>query len=133
MTTTLTVCTTCKYAPLQPFDEDGKSGGLKLAEALEAGILEGRFRNQAQVPRIIRHECLWSCRNFCSVLIRSPGKAGYLVGRFQGTPEAAEAILDWTAAYDRSPTGAVPYREWPEGMKGHFILNIPVLDEEKPE
>ena len=128
MTTSLTVCTTCKHAPLQPFDENGKSGGLKLAEALEAGA-----GKQIQVPRIIRHECLWSCRNFCSVLIRSPGKAGYLVGRFEGGPEAAEAILAWTAAYDRSPTGAVPYREWPEGMKGHFILNIPVLDEEEPK
>jgi predicted metal-binding protein len=128
MTTSLTVCTTCKHTALQPFDESGKSGGQKLAEALEAGA-----GNLDVPPRIIRHECLWACRNFCTVLIRSPGKAGYLAGRFEGGPQAADAILAWTAAYDRSPTGAVPYRDWPEGMKGHFILNIPVLDEEKPK
>lgn len=125
MTVTLTVCTTCKYRPLQPFDENGKSGGMKLAEALEAEV-----GNRTAQARVIRHECLWNCRNHCSVLIRAPGKPGYLVGRFDGGPEAAAAILEWTDAYAENPIGKVPYREWPEGMKGHFILNIPVLAEE---
>lgn len=126
MSVTLTVCTTCKFKPLQPFDEDGKSGGIRLAEALEA-----EAGNRTAGARVIRHECLWNCRNHCTVLIRSPGKAGYLAGRFDGGPEAAAAILDWADAYDQSPGGKVPYREWPEGMKGHFILNIPVLAEEE--
>ena len=126
MSVTLTVCTTCKYKPLLPFDEGGKSGGIKLAEALEAEV-----GNRTARARVIRHECLWNCRNHCSVLIRAAGKPGYLVGRFEGGPEAAAAILDWTDAYAQSPIGKVPYREWPEGMKGHFILNIPVLPEEE--
>jgi predicted metal-binding protein len=125
MTVTLTVCTTCKYKPLQPFDENGKSGGMLLAEALEADV-----GNRSARPRVIRHECLWNCRNHCSVLIRATDKPGYLVGRFEGGPDAAAAILEWTDAYAASPEGKVPYREWPAGMKGHFILNIPVLAEE---
>lgn len=125
MNVTLTVCTTCKYKPLQPFDENGKSGGMLLAEALEAGA-----GNRSARPRVIRHECLWNCRNHCSVLIRATDKPGYLVGRFEGGLDAAAAILDWTDAYAASPEGKVPYREWPAGMKGHFILNIPVLAEE---
>lgn len=128
MTVTLTVCTTCKYKPLQPFDDEGKSGGLRLAEAIEAEL-----GNRNGKARVIRHECLWNCRNHCSVLIRSPGKPGYLVGRFEGEPSAAAAILDWTEAYAQSPEGKVPYRSWPEGMKGHFILNIPVLTEEEAQ
>ena len=125
MTVTLTVCTTCKYKPLEPFDATGKSGGMRLAEALEA-----EAGNRTAAARVIRHECLWSCRHHCSVLIRAPDKPGYLVGRFEGGPEAAAAILDWTDAYAANPDGKVPYRDWPEGMKGHFILNIPMLAEE---
>ncbi len=125
MSVTLTVCTTCKFKALEPFDSEGGSGGERLATALEAGA-EGRPAG----ARIIRHECLWSCRNHCSVLIRSAGKPGYLVGRFEGTAEAAAAILDWTDAYAANPDGKVAYRDWPEGMKGHFILNIPVLEED---
>ena len=128
MTVTLTVCTTCKFKPLQPFDENGKSGGQLLAEALEA-----EAGNRTARPRVIRHECLWSCLNHCSVLIRASDKPGYLVGRFEGGPDAAAAILEWTDAYAASPEGKVAYRDWPAGMKGHFILNIPVLPGEEQE
>ena len=64
------------------------------------------------------------------MLIRAKDKPGYLVGRFEGGPEAAAAILEWTDAYAANSEGKVPYREWPAGMKGHFILNIPLLAEE---
>jgi predicted metal-binding protein len=126
MSVTLTVCTTCKFKALQPIDDEGKSGGMRLAEALEA-----EAGNRTASARVIRHECLWNCRNHCTVLIRAPDKPGYLVGRFEGGADAAAAILDWTDAYAINPDGKVPYRQWPEGMKGHFILNIPVLAEEE--
>ena len=43
------------------------------------------------------------------------------------TAEAAEAIVDFARRYAASPDGAVPYRDWPEGMKGHFIARLPTV------
>jgi predicted metal-binding protein len=116
----ITVCTTCKYQPTAPFDAKARSGGELLAEALAAGA-----GNRSGAVRVIRHECLWACRQSCVVLIQAAGKTGYLAGRFEADAAAAKAILDWAAAYGRSADGAVPYAEWPEGVKGHFIARIP--------
>ena len=44
---------------------------------------------------------------------------------FAQTAEAEQAIVDYAAAYLESPEGVVPYRQWPEGVKGHFIVRIP--------
>ena len=64
--------------------------------------------------------------------IQSPGKTGYLAGRFEAGLPAAEAILDWSAAQARSSDGAVAYKQWPEGIKGHFIARIPAIGEAEP-
>ncbi|MGH1559316.1 DUF1636 family protein [Caulobacter segnis] len=50
---------------------------------------------------------------------------GYVLGRFEPTIEAARAILDYAVAYAASAEGVVPYRQWPEGVKGHFIVRVP--------
>lgn len=123
----VTVCTTCKYARDAAFDPAGRTGGEILAAALEA-----EAGNQSGAVGITRHECLWACRQSCAVLIQSPGKTGYLAGRFEAGPEAAEAILRWAAAYAGSADGTVPYPLWPEGMKGHFIARIPASGKGEP-
>jgi predicted metal-binding protein len=120
MPVAVTVCTTCKYAAGTAFDAQGRTGGEVLAAALEAAA-----GNQTAAPRIIRHECLWACRDSCAVLIQSAGKTGYLAGGFEAGTAAAEAILDWSAAYAERSDGVVPYAQWPDGMKGHFIARIP--------
>jgi predicted metal-binding protein len=114
------VCTTCKYGPDAAFDARGRTGGEILAEAVAAAA-----GNRSDAIRVIRHECLWACRNSCAVLIQSPGKTGYLAGRFEADAEAAASIVDWAQAYGQSADGTVPYAVWPEGMKGHFIARIP--------
>lgn len=120
----ITVCTTCKYGPAAAFDADGRTGGEILAAALEAGAT-----GTSAAIRIIRHECLWACRNSCAVLVQAPGKTGYLAGRFEASAAAAEAILDWAGAYGESADGAVRYARWPDGIKGHFIARIPASEE----
>lgn len=123
----ITVCTTCKYAPGTAFDPAGRTGGEILAQALETAAASG-----GEAIRIIRHECLWACRESCAVLIQAAGKTGYLAGRFEAGAAAAGAILDWAAAYGESAGGAVGYALWPEGIKGHFIARIPASGETKP-
>ena len=120
MTTTLTVCTTCKRAGEAPPEADTPAAGARLADALEVAA-----RNRDEALSIVRYECLWACAEGCAILIRGKGKTGYIAGRFAPTAEAAAAILDWAAAYEQSPSGAVRYALWPEGMKGHFIARVP--------
>ena len=69
--------------------------------------------------------CLFACADFCTVHLRAPAKVGYVLGRFEPTDDAARAILDYASAYVESASGQVPYREWPEGVKGHFITRTP--------
>ncbi len=57
--------------------------------------------------------------------MRAPGKIGYVLGRFEPTADSARAILDYAVRYADSEIGQVPYREWPEGVKGHFITRSP--------
>jgi predicted metal-binding protein len=121
MHVTLTVCTTCTIPTEPAIGRDGE----RLAMALEQ---QASARHSP--PQIVRHECLWACSHSCAILIRSRGRTGYLAGRFEPSAEAAAAILDWARAYGESPDGRVPYGCWPNGIKGHFIARIPVLEEE---
>lgn len=120
----VTVCTSCKFAPTAACDGTGRTGGELLAAALEAAA-----GSPNDAMRIVRHECLWACRQSCAVLIQEAGKTGYLAGRFEAGAAAAEAIAGWARAYARSAQGAVPYAQWPEGIKGHFLARIPARGE----
>ena len=120
MTTTLTICITCKRNGETEAAPDGRPAGARLADAVAAAA-----GNRSEAPRIVRHECLWACAEGCAILIEAAGKTGYVAGRFEPTAAAANAILDWCAAHAASPAGTVRYGLWPEGMKGHFIARIP--------
>ncbi|CAM3110639.1 DUF1636 domain-containing protein [Brevundimonas diminuta] len=118
-TARLVVCSTCRLSTNEPVDADGVSGGRLLLQAVATaarGAPELRVEEQA---------CLWACRSHCTVYLAQGGKPGYLAGTFTPTAEAAEAIVDFARRYVASPDGAVPYRDWPEGMKGHFIARLP--------
>lgn len=120
------VCSTCKFAPDQRDDLHGVSGGQRLYEAIVAAAsVDARF---AEV-RISQVECLWSCTEHCNVHLRMAGKCSYVAGRFAPDDASAQAILQFAAAYGASVTGAVPYRDWPQGVKGHFITRSPAARE----
>ena len=116
------VCNTCRASEEQRETADGVRGGAVLAGELRA-LVEGdpRFEGLA----IEEMPCLFNCAQHCSIHLRAPGKIGYVLGRFAPTAEAAQAILDYAAAYAVSAEGVVPYRQWPEGVKGHFIVRVP--------
>lgn len=118
----LIVCNTCRFSAEAREDAGGGRGGRRLLEALR--------RAHAGDPRVAdlaieEMPCLFNCAQHCSVHLRAPGKIGYVLGRFEPTAESAQALLDYAAAYIASAEGVVPYRQWPEGVKGHFIVRTP--------
>ena len=115
-------CNTCRVSADAREDADGVRGGAMLVAALEAAkAADPRYADVAiqQMP------CLFSCSEHCSVHLRAPGKVGYLLGRFTPDAEAARAILDYAVHYADSAEGRVPFKNWPQGIKGHFIARIP--------
>jgi len=116
--TAVVVCNTCRVSAEERETPDGVRGGALLAAALRA-IAPGSGVAVQEMP------CLFNCAQHCSIHLRAPGKIGYVLGRFEPTAQAARAILDYAVAYAASAEGVVPYRQWPEGVKGHFIVRVP--------
>lgn len=116
------VCTTCRHSAEAREDAAGVRGGAALARALhDARAADPRYAGVA----VQEMACLFACADHCTVHLRAPGKVGYVLGRFVGGGEAARAILDYAVAYAASEMGQVPFREWPQGVKGHFITRTP--------
>ena len=112
------VCNTCRFSAEDRESPDGVRGGALLAAALRTAAAGTGVAIQ-EMP------CLFNCAQHCSVHLRAPGKIGYVLGRFDPTDEAARAIVAYAAAHATSAEGVVPYRQWPEGVKGHFITRTP--------
>ncbi len=124
MTTTwITICDTCKREDWDPAVQS-VTDGEALAELVEAAaaLVRGPVRTR-------RVSCLMGCTHGCNVAVQAPGKLNYTLGRFDPDPEAAEAIVDYAVKHAESETGQVPYREWPQGVKGHFVTRHPPLPE----
>jgi predicted metal-binding protein len=117
----LVFCTTCRYSRETQAGPDGRTGGEMLIAEIE-GVLRARGRSDV---RIERQACLWSCVRHCNVLFCDDQRFSYLAGDFRPGVEAAEAILDWFDLHGRSETGGVPFRDWPQAMRGHFIARFP--------
>lgn len=120
MTTWITICDTCKH------DRDAASGGadgIALAEMIEAASDGTGLRTR-------RVSCLMGCNHGCNVAIQARGKLAYTLGRFEPTAEAAGAIVEWARMHAQSPSGQVPYRQWPAAIKGHFVTRHPPLPED---
>ena len=126
MTQKLTVCTTCKFSKESAYDKDGRTGGELLRNLLE----DSRSVRGLSLD-IVGHECLWACKHSCAVLLEDEKRTGYLAGYFSPEDKDAQAILDWCEAHERTEDGNVPFIEWPQGMRGHFIARIPGKAEAK--
>ena len=119
MTTTITVCDTCKA------DDWDAASGRTHGEAL-AALVEAAAEGAGDVV-VRRHSCLMGCDRACNVALQAPGKMAYTLGRFAPTEEAAEGIVAYAALHAAQPSGVVPYREWPPAIKGHFVTRHPPL------
>ena len=122
MTSVITVCDTCKREGWDA-ETDPQTDGARLAALVEVA--------SDAVPEVSvrRHSCLMGCSHGCNIAIQASGKITYVMGRFEPGEEAAQGIVDYARAHAASETGQVPFREWPQAVKGHFVSRIPVLPE----
>lgn len=114
-------CTTCRFSGAEPLGPDGRTGGETLAAAMEK-VLRDHQRSDVKVAR---QACLWSCLRHCNVLFRDHRRYSYVAGDLKPSGETAEAMLAWFDLHGESETGEVPFRSWPQAMRGHFIARIP--------
>lgn len=114
MTTWITVCDTCKRSG---WEETGmeKTDGEALAEMVEAAAVG------ADGVRTRRVSCTMGCDRACNITVQSRDKICYSLGTFEAHAQDAEAIVEYAGLHAASETGQVPYREWPQGVKGHFV------------
>lgn len=106
-----------------------QTDGARLAEYVEAAVARsepGEPGGLAKV-RTRRVSCLMGCTHGCNVAVQGADKLAYTLGRFAADPEAAEAIVAYARLHAASDTGQVPFRQWPQGVKGHFVTRHPPL------
>jgi predicted metal-binding protein len=115
-------CNTCRHSGAAREDDSGVRGGARLAGLLSN--LAAREPGYAGIA-VEAMPCLFACQSFCAVHIRAPGKVAYVLGGFSADEEAARAILDYAVHYAASDEGRVAYANWPDGVKGHFLVRIP--------
>lgn len=116
------VCSTCRVSVDRREDDGGRRGGALLAEAMRE--VQAREPVLACVA-VLEMSCLFACKRHCTVHIRAPGRISYVLGDFVPGEEAARAVLEYAVRHAASAEGIVPYGEWPDGVKGHFITRTP--------
>ena len=124
MTTWITTCDTCKREGWED-GEMAQTDGEALAALIDAaatGLSDVKTR---------RVSCLMGCKKSCNVAIQGRGKLNYTLGEFEPTAESASGIVAYAMAHASSPTGQVPFREWPQAIKGHFVTRHPPLPEDE--
>ena len=58
-------------------------------------------------------------------MIQDDARFSYVTGGNTPNEEQAEAILQWFDAHGETDDGQVPFKLWPQKMRGHFIARIP--------
>lgn len=116
----IVMCSTCRFSAMEKTGPEGLTGGeMLIAHMREAIAARGLALGVAT------QACLWNCKRHCSVVLRDGERFTYFTGDHEPTRAQAEAILDWFSLHGESETGEVPFRLWPDRMRGHFIARIP--------
>ena len=114
MTTWITICDTCKRTGWEDTGME-KTDGEALAEMVEAAAVG------APNVRTRRVSCTMGCDRACNITVQAKDKINYSLGTFEPSEGDAEAIVEYASKHAASENGQVPYREWPQGVKGHFV------------
>lgn len=119
MTTWITICDTCKRD-----DYDASSGAPTDGECLADAVERLAANSNVKTRRV---SCTMGCERACNVIVQAEGKMSYSLGKFEASDESAAALLEYAGMHSESETGQVPFRQWPAGVKGHFISrHVPV-------
>lgn len=120
MTVEVIVCETCRREDGE--DLDGATAGRQFADAMR-----GMIASDADLDgvRLTTTRCLMACGRACTVHLRAPGRMGYVIGDMSVESDRVHALVAYLRGYLKSETGVVPYRDWPDGIKGRFVARIP--------
>jgi predicted metal-binding protein len=99
MTTTIFVCDTCRWTVYEKCAPCGRTGGEILAGHVE------RLAVGVAGVEVRRQSCLMGCERHCNTAIGAP----------------------YAGLHRDSETGQVPFRQWPQAVKGHFMARIPAI------
>ncbi len=123
MTTTITICDTCKR---QDWSARGvaETDGEVMAALIEAAA-EG-----VEGVKTRRHSCLMGCGKGCNLAIQAHGKLTYVMGDFVPTEDSAAGVVEYARLHSESESGRVVFKQWPPAVKGHFVSRLPVLEPE---
>ncbi len=121
MPTTITVCTTCRQPAVREDKERTPCGQAMLESVMRAA-------DEVEGVEVRGVACLMGCEHGCNVAISAAGKLAYVLGSFEPGEAAASALVEYAVGHAASNTGAVPIKQWPQGVKGHFVARIPPLD-----
>lgn len=122
MTSWITICAGCKRADWSERGMD-KTDGEAFAELIEAAAQTAGINTR-------RVTCTMGCERACNVIVQGAGKISHSLGMFDATPSDAQAIVDYAIMHSESETGQVPFRQWPIGVKGHFVSrHIPLPEQ----
>ncbi|SDJ84349.1 DUF1636 family protein [Aliiruegeria lutimaris] len=118
--TIITVCTTCRNEATRG-SKDGSPTGEAFLETVQAAAKDAPVKLRGVA-------CLMGCAHGCNTAISAEGKMTYVLGRFDGTEEDAQALVEYATLYSENEKGVVPFRQWPQGVKGRFVSRVPPLD-----
>jgi predicted metal-binding protein len=106
---------------------------LQKQQAERQAELGSRADPQPSPPITLSQvRCLWVCKEKCAVHLRSPGRVGYVLA-VEPDEVSARALLDYAKLYAESADGAVPFKQWPAALRGHFLCRIPKTSAESAE
>ncbi|MEM9724045.1 MAG: DUF1636 domain-containing protein [Pseudomonadota bacterium] len=124
--TEIAVCDTCKH-PDGVREKDGVTGGGLLLDAVRAAV-EALPEADRSGLSVRGFSCLMSCSRACAASVgpaAGAAKTSYVLGGFEPSAAAAEALVGYALGHVASEDGVVPYKTWPQGVKGKFVARIP--------
>jgi predicted metal-binding protein len=124
----IVVCTTCKFPDGRKVDDAGVTGGMRMV----AAMTEANSNYPHGPVQVDVQACMWNCTRSCSVLLQDDERFSYITGGHEPTVPQAEAILSWFHSHAATDTGEVPFRQWPDAMRGHFIARMPPQKRDVP-
>ena len=117
----LVICTTCKFSETSKLAPDGRTGGEMMLAAVHSFLAKTGRSDIAVEPQV----CMWNCAKPCSVVLQDEARYSYITGSNTPDEEQAEALVQWFDAHGATEDGQVPFKQWPQKMRGHFIARIP--------
>lgn len=119
MTTCITVCDTCRRRDTNPLAAE--RDGSRFAARVEAAA-----KGAADIT-VRRHSCFIHCATACNLEVHAEGKLTYILGKFQPEDQDPAPLLAFARLHAASPSGSVPFSQWPDGLQQHFIERRPPL------